>query len=146
MRSIETEIVIHASAEETWAILTDFSHYPDWNPFVRSIEGRPQTGEKLKVVIMPPGEKAMTFKPDVVRAEPRRELCWLGHLLIPGLFDGEHHLKIIPRSEGGVRFVQREYFSGLLVPLLWKRLGNNTRQGFVAMNEALKQRAENPRA
>lgn len=142
MKSIETDILIHAPAEEVWNILTDFSRYPEWNPFVQRIEGSPYEGEKLEVVIAPPGVKPMRFRPKVVRADPSRELCWLGHLLVPGLFDGEHHLELIAQGEKSTCFVQREYFSGLLVPLFWKRLDENTREGFVAMNEALKARAE----
>ena len=38
--------------------------------------------------------------------------------------------------------VQREEFRGVLVPFFWKSLDTHTRQGFEAMNAALKQRAE----
>jgi hypothetical protein len=55
--------------------------------------------------------------------------------------DGEHIFELHP-SEGGTRFVQREIFSGLLVPLLWGTLEDPTRRGFDAMNRALKERAE----
>jgi hypothetical protein len=41
-----------------------------------------------------------------------------------------------------VRFVQRERFSGLLVPLLAKSLDKGTRAAFEAMNRAIKQQAE----
>ena len=41
-----------------------------------------------------------------------------------------------------MRFVQREIFSGLLVPLFAKDLNTKTKQGFEAMNQALKQLAE----
>jgi hypothetical protein len=63
--------------------------------------------------------------------------------VIPGLFDGEHILEINP-IEGGksVRFVQRENFSGLFLPFLSGMLRNDTAQGFVEMNKALKERAE----
>jgi hypothetical protein len=36
----------------------------------------------------------MTFRPTVLNAETNRELRWLGHLLAPGLFDGEHSFTI----------------------------------------------------
>jgi len=55
--------------------------------------------------------------------------------------DGEHIFELHP-SEGGTRFVQREIFSRLLVPLLWGTLEDPTRRGFDAMNRALKERAE----
>jgi hypothetical protein len=43
---------------------------------------------------------------------------------------------------GGVTFHQGENFSGILVPLFRRSLDGPTKQGFVAMNEALKREAE----
>jgi hypothetical protein len=84
----------------------------------------------------------MTFRPTVLKAEPNRELRWIGHLLIPGLFDGEHIFTIEPLGANRVRFVQREIFSGLLVPLFAKGLDTDTQRGFGEMNQALKAQAE----
>ena len=70
----------------------------------------------------PEGERAMTFRPTVLAAEPGRELKWLGHLLVPGIFDGEHRWLIEETEPGRVRFTQSERFGGILVPLLWKKL------------------------
>lgn len=84
----------------------------------------------------------MTFRPKVLKAEPKHELRWLGHLLIPGLFDGEHIFTIESLAEDRVRFVQREIFKGILVPLFARGLDKDTRRGFEEMNRALKGRAE----
>jgi hypothetical protein len=142
MKELHTEIEIEASAERVWGLLTDFASYPQWNPFIRSISGQPAAGERLEVRIEPPGRRGMTFKPEVLNAEPNRELRWLGHLLVPGVFDGEHSLAIQPLGEARVRFVQRETFRGLLLPLFARSLDNNTQRGFEEMNRALKERAE----
>jgi hypothetical protein len=32
----------------------------------------------------------MRFRPTVLKAEPPRELRWLGHFVFRGIFDGEH--------------------------------------------------------
>ena len=146
MKELHSEVEINAPAERVWQLLTDFASYPQWNPFIRSISGEPATGERLEVRIEPPDGRGMTFKPTVLNAEPNRELRWLGHLLVPGLFDGEHSLAIQPLEENRVRFVQREAFRGLLVPLFSRSLDNNTRRGFEKMNRALKERAEASRA
>lgn len=58
----------------------------------------------------------MTLRPIVLNGEPNRELRWLGHVLVPGLFDAEHFLIIQPLEDNRVRFVQREEFRGVLVP------------------------------
>ena len=84
----------------------------------------------------------MTFRPTVLAVEPARGLRWVGHLLIPGLFDGEHQFEIQPLGPGRVRFVQQERFTGVLVPLFARNLDAHTLPGFNAMNAALKARAE----
>lgn len=142
MYEIRTVIIVTASAERIWSVLTDFDAHPDWNPFVRSIEGRAQPGARLKVSIHPPGGKGMTFKPVVLKAEPNRELRWLGRFLFPGIFDGEHYFVIEPLDANQVKFIHGERFSGILVSLLKSSLDGRTRAGFEAMNLALKARAE----
>lgn len=142
MHEIITHIEIHASPRAVWSVLTDFARHPEWNPFVRSIEGVPSAGATLSVHVSPPGGKGMTFKPVVLKAKPGQELRWLGRVLLPGLFDGEHYFRIEPVASGIVRFVQGERFSGLLVPLFKSGLERGTRAGFEAMNAALKARVE----
>ncbi len=111
-------------------------------PFIRSATGEPREGAHLEVYLQPSGARGMTFRPRVLKAEQNRELRWLGHFLIPGLFDGEHIFTIEPLESGRVRFVQREIFTGLLVPLFMRWLEKDTRRGFEEMNRALKERAE----
>ena len=94
MKEIRTQIEIKASPEGVWRILTDFEKYPDWNPFIKNISGSAQESKQLKVLIEPPGEKGMVFKPSVKKVEKNRKLSWLGHFLVPGIFDGEHIFEI----------------------------------------------------
>jgi hypothetical protein len=39
----------------------------------------------------------------------------------------------------------REEFRGVLVPLIWRTMGEKARRGFEAMNAAIKERAERRR-
>jgi hypothetical protein len=143
MHEITTTTEINAPPRSVWKVLVDFQAHPQWNPFVRSIEGSPREGETLKVFIQPVGGKGMTFRPRVLRAVPDQELRWLGRVVLPGIFDGEHSFRIEPLDQGRhTRFIQGEQFTGLLVPLLRKNLDRGTRAGFAAMNEALKARVE----
>jgi hypothetical protein len=142
MRELNTHVEINAPAERVWEILADFESYPRWNPFIRSMSGEPKEGSRLKAFLKPPGSRGMTIKPVVHRADPGKELRWLGHFFLPGLFDGEHRLVIERGGENRVVFTQAEKFRGLLVPFLWSFLERKTRDGFNRMNEALKKRAE----
>jgi hypothetical protein len=142
MHEVRTEIEIDATPARVWRVLTDFPAHSQWNPFVRSIAGVPGQGQRLVVSVQPEGGKSMTFKPTVLAAEPDRQLRWLGHFLVPGLFDGEHYFELTPHGEGRTTFVHGERFSGLLVFMAKSALEGGTRAGFVAMNKALKARAE----
>ena len=84
----------------------------------------------------------MKFTPAIIKMEKNRELRWLGRFLFPGLFDGEHIFLIQRMSPNKVRFIQKEVFNGILVPLFRKMIDRDTRKGFEAMNTALKRRAE----
>lgn len=142
MREISTEIEIAASAAKVWGILSNLSKFADWNPFIKAAEGEVKVGSQLSVCIDPPGGKQMNFKPTITRAVPESGFRWIGRLLIPGLFDGEHIFEIVTLGKESVRFIQREQFRGLLVPLFWRVLETKTRQGFNEMNAALKKEAE----
>jgi hypothetical protein len=141
MRELTSTIEIDAPPEQVWAVLTDFASYGEWNPFIRSIEGEAAVGARLKARITPPEGRAMAFKPTVKAADAPRELRWLGRLLVPGIFDGEHRFQLEPLDGDRTRFIQSERFSGVLVSLSGNALAK-TERGFEEMNEALKRRVE----
>jgi len=142
MKELHSEIEIDASAERVWGVLTDFACYPQWNPFIRRISGELEVGGRLEVRLEPPDSRGITMRPTVLSAEPNRLIRWVGHLLVPGIFDGEHSLAIHPLEENRVRFVQHEAFKGVLIRMLARSLDTNTLRGFEEMNGALKERAE----
>jgi hypothetical protein len=139
---LNTEIEINAPSETVWNLLTSTSRFPEWNPFIRRLQGELKVGQKLAVLLQPSGARGMEFKPVVLKVEPNKELRWLGRLILPGLFDGEHIFQIEPVGYGRVLFRQREIFSGVLVPLLKNSLETDTYRGFNEMNQKLKQLAE----
>lgn len=142
IKEIHTEILINAAPEKVWEILTDFDKYPKWNPFIKSITGNVLIGNKITARLEPPGAKGMTFKPRVVAFETNKEFRWIGNLLFPGLFDGEHKFELIENRNGTTTFKQSESFRGILVPLFKKMIDKNTTNGFNLMNKKLKDRAE----
>ncbi len=142
MRELVTEIEIEASPARVWRVLSDLEAYPEWNRFIRSITGELKVGSTLNVRIEPESGPAAQMAPIVVAVEPERRFAWKGKLGFGGLFDGMHEFIIEPISETRVRFVQREEFTGILVPVIWPILRKGTTQGFKEMNEALRKRAE----
>ncbi|MBD1371060.1 SRPBCC domain-containing protein [Hazenella sp. IB182357] len=141
MKEIKTTIEINASKEVVWTHLMDVVSYPEWNPFMK-ITGELKVGERIQVEISPPQAKKMTFRPKVLVREEMKELRWLGRVLLPGIFDGEHIFEIEEMDHNHVILVHREIFKGILVPFMKKQLDQNTKQGFILMNEALKEHIE----
>lgn len=137
---IETIIEIDAPPARVWAVLTDLARMPSWNPFIRSISGEVAAGARLDVLLAPPGKVAMRFRPTVLAVQPERELRWLGHLFVSGLFDGEHYFLLEPILDNRTRFTQGENFSGILVGVLGGMLAT-TQAGFESMNKALSREA-----
>jgi hypothetical protein len=143
LKEIYTEIEIKSSAKVVWRILTDFANYPSWNPFIPKAEGELREGALLRIEIKPPGRKAQDYCVKILKIEEGREFRWLGHFHMPGLIDGEHLFEINAVGKDNIHFVQREYFSGILVPLTWKSFLNTyLRRGFDELNQSLKKIAE----
>ena len=145
MKQLHTEVLIEASPEQVWAVLTDFAHYGDWNPFLVSVAGVPQQGERLNVRLAPPGGRQITLKPVLTEVVTGQVLEWWGHLGVRGIFDGRHRFELHPAG-AGTRLVQGEIFTGALVPLMARTLDRGTAAGFALMNAALKARAEREHA
>ncbi|RYZ20119.1 MAG: SRPBCC domain-containing protein [Chitinophagaceae bacterium] len=140
-KSIKTEIVINASKEKVWQILTDFSNYPTWNPFIVSIKGDLLRSKRL-VNTLASGSKTYVFKPKILSIVQNQYFDWVGKLFISGLFDGHHYFEIDELSPNQIKFTQGEYFSGILSNYILKKIGDETRNNFVRMNAALKAKAE----
>jgi hypothetical protein len=140
---LRAEIEIDADPATVWAVLTDFGAYPDWNPFIRSIDGAPPVGGRLHVRLQPPEGRGITMKPVVTVNEAGRVFGWLGRLGgVPHLFDGAHRFELEPIDGGQrTRFVQSERFQGMLLPLLRRSVLPPTLQGSELMNRALADRA-----
>jgi hypothetical protein len=138
---LRAEIEIDADPATVWRVLMDFQAYPEWNPFIGPIEGEQELGARLRVRIQPPDSRGMTLKPHVTVVQAKRAFGWLGSLGIPHVFDGAHRFELEPIDGGRrTRFIQSEHFSGVLLPVIARKVLPNTLRGFEAMNRALAER------
>jgi len=143
MRTIAATVGIDASPMAVWAVLTDLSRYPEWNPHIREGAGEVAAGNRLTLRMFPPKGRPVTIRPLVLAAEPGAEWRLLGGL--PGIFgrlvfSGEHRFAL-DAAGGGTRLVQSETFRGILVPFIGKALAG-AQASFREQNEALKKRVE----
>ncbi|MEV6949950.1 SRPBCC domain-containing protein [Streptomyces sp. NPDC051172] len=141
MRRISSAVHISASADQVWAVLTDFERFHEWNPFLVEAAGRAVPGARLTLRFRLPGNgREMVFRPTVLESEPGRLLRWRGRFGVPGVFDGVHSFELTAR-DGGTHVLQSERFSGLLVPFSGSVIAPSE-AGFRDLTDALKSKVE----
>lgn len=142
MKSVNTEIFIDAPPEKVWEIFTDFANYSRWSVFMQSVIGKAAKGERIVIEVAPKGGKPMKFNPLILSCIPQQELIWEGRLWnMPGLFTGRHSF-LLQKENQGTRFIQKEQWNGLLLPLIWPMLKDSMQPSFEAFNESLKKACE----
>ncbi len=139
MKEIVTQIHIQASPRRIWETLTDFAHFPEWNPFIIRAVGDISPGARLRISFRTHDGQIVNLEPRITSVEPRKELRWVGDFMAPSLLRGEHIFEMFPTPEGA-GFIQREKWTGILSMLLQYDGGN--RYAFERMNRALKDRVE----
>ncbi len=144
--NVHTEIEIDAPIQKVWEILVDLPNYSAWNKFIPRAVGEPKVGEKLKLFVCPPGLMHREFEVEVTSIVQPLEFSWLGKFLMNGLLDGHHFLVLESISPNRTRLIQKEDFSGWLVPLLKNKIRDSMLQAFAEMNLGVKKQAEQKQA
>ena len=76
-RIIDASIDIDASPEEVWSVIVDFNAWESWNDFIPIVEGNLYVGERIRIKVVPPGLKPMTFNPGSENIPPQH-MIWYG--------------------------------------------------------------------
>ncbi len=134
-KQITTEIELSFSPEQVWQVLVKLEEYHNWNPFIIRSKGKVIAGQQVENTMLN-GPQEISFKPQILNVEVNRYFDWIGHLWIKGIFDGHHYFKLEPMAKG-TRLIHGENFKGILSGLILKKIGVQTRQNFIRMNEAL---------
>jgi hypothetical protein len=142
MHEIVTEVVLEASAERVWQVVTNLDAYSGWNPVLRRVRGRLAIGQRLTVVRIGAHGREIVERPTVVRYRPVRELRWRTRLALPWLLDTERVFRVESLGPVRTRFLHWQSRSGLLSLLLLGVSQATTREHFEVMNLALKAHVE----
>ena len=138
VKKFQVSTTISANIDAIWQILTDASHYTDWNTTVDKVEGRIAAGEKITFhAKVSPGR---AFPVKVTEFVPGEKMVWTGGMPL-GLFKGERVFTLTDRRGGAVEFRMSETFSGLLSPLIERSIPN-LQPAFDQFAADLRKRAE----
>jgi hypothetical protein len=138
---IEHRIGVRTPAEAVWRVLADIEAWPKWNPLYPKAAGVIRIGAQLDLEVVLPGQAARAIQPTIIDWIPNEQLLWRLRLA-GGLVKTTRYFEIEELTPGSCIFSNGEMFDGLLGPTIAKRLRRSLREGFRAMGEAVKTRAE----
>ena len=138
MKRFASTIDIQAPAQRIWALLTDSTLYPAWNPTVQSVEGAIVPG--ARIVVRPADNPKRAFPVKVSTFSPPHRMVWSGGMPL-GLFRGERVFELTQTRADTVRFSMHETFSGPLSGVIGKTIPD-LQPAFDDFAAALKRRAE----
>jgi len=142
MRELRAEIEISAPIDRVWRLLTDFDHWKEWNPMVNAASGNAAVRSKLNITMRGPDAKdAMRYQPTVLEVAPPKYLRWRATMINGLLFTNDRVFELEERN-GATVLVNREEFTGLMVPLFWGKMSQFVVPMLESMNVALKKKVE----
>lgn len=138
VKVFEADIEIHAPVEVVWHHLTDFASYPEWNPFIIWAEGDLREGSIVTFKAL--GVPTKLTAP-ITTLIPNAALIWEATMPIPGIFP--RYIRRLEALDGTrTKFINREEFSGWLMPLAAPLLTMQLGTIYEDCCEALKARVE----
>lgn len=142
MAVYRTTFGIRASAEQVWAVLTDFARYPEWNSSLPSISGELQPGAVVTLTLGMPGRPSPRVKAKLGDVVASRRLTWHGNAGADWIFAGDREFLIEAHPDETVSVTHVENVHGALFPLFRALMGSAIQRSHDAFNAALKERAE----
>ena len=138
---IEHRIGIQAPKQVIWDLIADLPRWSEWNPLYTQATGRIGLGETLNLTLALPGEDPRQIAPKIIDWEPEAQVVWRLDLM-PVVAHTVRYMEIEALSETGCVFNNGEFFHGLLGERIGKSGRRKISQGFAALGEAVKARAE----
>jgi hypothetical protein len=138
---IEHRIGVSAPAEVIWEILADIPGWEAWNPLYTQASGVIRIGEILVLTQALPGQKPEVIRPRVLDWVPYEQLHW-NNVAGSGLVKTLRYMEIEKLGDEACIFSNGEIFAGLLGPTVAKAMRRSFKDGFCALSEAIKVRAE----
>ncbi len=138
---IEHRIGVQTPSDAIWPIISDIANWHSWNPLYPKASGVVGFQSPLTLEVAIPGEKPRIIKPVVVDWTPNEQIIWRLSLL-GGMLRSTRYIEIETLSAAGCIFSNGEIFEGPLQGLISKKQRRAIKAGFVAMGEAVRDKAE----
>ena len=145
MRELEshifTEIEIDATADQVWAVLTDFEKLPEWSSSFQGVNKPMALGEVSTAYFKNPITGGMMeFTREAIVYEAGRAFGWSGDVM---LGRQDHHIfRIEELANGRAKFRQEDGLNGKKRNFLIRMVEAQIAKTYVTFNQELKERVE----
>lgn len=136
-KSVHDELLIKASPEEVWSVLTNTNEYPEWNPVMELLSGEVKTGEKVIYKFTQAPGKSYEIAANIAVVAPNKTLNQKGGIPLILSFD---HKYTLHAEEDQTRLIIHEDYKGIGVNF-WNP--KPVEKAYQQLNKAIKQRVEN---
>jgi len=140
MKEYQTEIIMNASIDQVWDVLTDFPAYPQWNPLIGWLKGNFITKGQIEIFVKPLNR---SFQATLKKVQKYEEFTWVGVQIAPWIISGEHYYRLEKKDETSTRLIHGECFRGLGSLFISKAMLETMENSFRQHNQLLKERVEN---
>ena len=141
MIKIEHRIGVPTNSRAIWDVLSDLGRWSEWNTVYPEVHGLLRIAQKLAITEVFPHAPPTTITPTIVDWVPNEQILW--QIRAPlGMVKRLRYIEIEKLSEEGCIFSNGEFFSGMLSPLVVNMMRRPIKNGFAALGEAMKLRAE----
>ena len=133
-KSVHSEVVVSASAQQVWSVLMDTDHYADWNQVLVPIAGSLNEGEKVTYRFHQDADNTYEIQSRVKKIVTNKLLNQGGGM--PGFLAFDHRYELTSTPEG-TRITIHEDYRGIAV---WFWNPEAVKAAYVRLNQQLKER------
>jgi uncharacterized protein YndB with AHSA1/START domain len=138
---VATETLIMAPPDKVWKVLSDFSSYPEWNRFLKSVRGEIALNGKLEIDIQYYGKSVEKKIGTVTGFIPPKYFSWVWtHGLGTWYLSTEHVFRLKDKENGSCIFFQELYITGLGLRFRRRDMEHMARLSLEKFNDDLKDR------
>lgn len=136
-----TEIIIDATPEQVWSVLTDTESYPNWNEIILKMDGKIVDQSKIDVLFKAgPKAKPQLYHHDKLHVIDGVEFYW-SDVQTMGIRD-KHTFRVEATSDGKTKFIHSDQVIGGATWLLGKMASKVQVDVYPMFNRSLKAEVE----
>ena len=133
-KSVHHEIIINATPEQVWEVLTDLKKYPEWNPVMIRAQGTLSEGQKITYTFRQDDSNQYDIPATVKAVKTAQLLNQTGGM--PGVITYDHRY-VLDADGVNTKLTIHEDYRGVYVPF-WDP--QPVQSAYERLNEAIKAR------